>query len=53
MQMRQTGLRIHIRAPVPPNFCCFSYFLGLQQDLAELLPGQLPDDAFHLQVKEG
>jgi hypothetical protein len=25
----------------------------LQQGLAELFPGQLPDDAFHLQVKEG
>jgi hypothetical protein len=27
-------------------------YLPLQQDFAELLPRHLPDDAFHLQIKE-
>jgi hypothetical protein len=32
--------------------CDANPYLLLQQDLAELFARQLPDDAFHLQVKE-
>ena len=43
-------MRFTIRCQPRPNDA--NAYLPLQQDFAELLARQLPDDTFHLQIKE-
>src|SRR5260370_24793675 len=50
--MRRLPLWIRFTILCQPRAIDLDLYLPLQQDFAELLSRQLPDDAFHLQIKE-
>ena len=50
--MRRLPLWIRSTVGCQPRANDADLYLPLQQDFAELLSRQLPDDAFHLQIKE-
>jgi hypothetical protein len=50
--MRRLPLRVRTTIGCQPRANDAGPYLPLQQDFAELLARQLPDDAFHLQIKE-
>jgi hypothetical protein len=50
--MRRLTLRVRSTIGCQPRANDADLYLPLQQDFAELLAWQLPDDTFHLQIKK-